>query len=154
MTPARLLSDTVRRAPPTPLWPNHSGRDAATKGAIMVFVKGLAKQLARQGIRVNGVAPGSVWTLLQVTGGQPTDRLPRFGANTPTGRSGQPAELAPLYVPLASDEPSYSTGQIFGAEGRSALRSLKPARRGAQVIACASSVPSDSGPAPSSVATT
>ena len=90
---------------------------AATKGAIMVFVKGLAKQLADKGIRVNGVAPGPVWTPLQVTGGQPTDRLPEFGANTPLGRSGQPVELAPLYVLLASDESSYSTGQIFGAVG-------------------------------------
>lgn len=90
---------------------------AATKGAIMVFVKGLAKQLANKGIRVNGVAPGPVWTPLQVTGGQPTDRLPEFGANTPMGRSGQPVELAPLYVLLASDESSYSTGQIFGAVG-------------------------------------
>lgn len=90
---------------------------AATKGAIMVFVKGLAKQLASKGIRVNAVAPGPVWTPLQVTGGQPTDSLPKFGANTPMGRSGQPAELAPLYVLLASDESSYSTGQVFGAVG-------------------------------------
>jgi hypothetical protein len=90
---------------------------AATKGAIMILVKGLAKQLAGKGIRVNGAAPGPVWTPLQVTGGQPTDRLPEFGANTPMGRSGQPAELAPLYVLLALDESSYSTGQIFGAVG-------------------------------------
>lgn len=90
---------------------------AATKGAIMVFTKGLAKQLAPKGIRVNAVAPGPVWTPLQVTGGQPEDRLPEFGANTPIGRSGQPIELAPLYVLLASDESSYSTGQVFGAVG-------------------------------------
>jgi NAD(P)-dependent dehydrogenase (short-subunit alcohol dehydrogenase family) len=90
---------------------------AASKGAIMVFVKGLAKQLAPRGIRVNGVAPGPVWTPLQVTGGQPENKLPEFGANTPIGRSGQPAELAPLYVLLASEESSYSTGQIFGAVG-------------------------------------
>ena len=88
---------------------------AATKGAIMVFAKGLAKQLASKGIRVNAVAPGPVWTPLQVTGGQPTDKLPKFGANTPLGRAGQPAELAPLHVLLASDESSYSTGQAFGA---------------------------------------
>ena len=92
------------------------------KGAIMVFVKGLAKQLASKDIRVNGVAPGPVWTPLQVTGGQPTDRLPEFGANTPMGRSGQPIELAPLYVLLASEESSYSTGQIFGAVGGRAAR--------------------------------
>nr|WP_139373897.1 SDR family oxidoreductase [Enhydrobacter aerosaccus] len=90
---------------------------AATKGAIMIFSKGLAKQLASKGIRVNAVAPGPVWTPLQVTGGQPTDKLPQFGGNTPMGRPGQPAELAPLYVLLASDESSYSTGQVFAAVG-------------------------------------
>ncbi|HEX4158995.1 MAG TPA: SDR family oxidoreductase [Rhizomicrobium sp.] len=90
---------------------------AATKGAIMIFTKGLAKQLAKKGIRVNAVAPGPVWTALQVTGGQPTNKLPQFGANTPIGRAGQPAELAPLYVLLASDESSFSTGQVFGAVG-------------------------------------
>ena len=90
---------------------------AATKGAIMIFTKGLAKQLAGQGIRVNAVAPGPVWTPLQVTGGQPPEKLPKFGADTPMGRAGQPAELAPLYVLLASEESSYSTGQVFGAVG-------------------------------------
>ena len=90
---------------------------AATKGAIMIFTKGLAKQLAPKGIRVNAVAPGPVWTALQVTGGQPPDKIPEFGADTPMGRPGQPAELAPLYVLLASAEPSFSTGQVFGAVG-------------------------------------
>jgi NAD(P)-dependent dehydrogenase (short-subunit alcohol dehydrogenase family) len=90
---------------------------AATKGAIMIFTKGLAKQLAKKGIRVNGVAPGPVWTPLQVTGGQPPEAIPQFGASSPMGRPGQPAELAPIYVLLASAEPSYSTGQIFGAVG-------------------------------------
>jgi hypothetical protein len=90
---------------------------AATKGAIMIFTKGLAKQLAKKGIRVNAVAPGPVWTALQVTGGQPPDKIPNFGSDTPMGRAGQPAELAPLYVLLASEESSYSTGQVFGAVG-------------------------------------
>ena len=90
---------------------------AATKGAIMIWTKGLAKQLAKKGIRVNGVAPGPVWTPLQVTGGQPQDKLPEFGKETPMGRAGQPAELAGLYVLLASGEASYTTGQIFGAVG-------------------------------------
>jgi NAD(P)-dependent dehydrogenase (short-subunit alcohol dehydrogenase family) len=90
---------------------------SATKGAIHIFTKSLAKQLAKKGIRVNCIAPGPVWTPLQVTGGQPTDKLPQFGADTPMGRAGQPAELAPLYVLLASDESSYSTGQAFGAVG-------------------------------------
>ncbi len=90
---------------------------AATKGAIAIFVKGLAKQLASWGIRVNGVAPGPIWTPLQVTGGQPPDKLPEFGAKTPMGRAGQPAELAPLYVMLADNRASFTTGQIIGATG-------------------------------------
>jgi len=90
---------------------------AATKGAIMILTKGLAKQLAAKGVRVNAVAPGPVWTPLQVTGGQAPDNLPNFGANTPMGRPGQPAELAGLFVLLASPEASYSTGQVFAAVG-------------------------------------
>jgi len=90
---------------------------AASKGAIMVFTKGLAKQLAPKGIRVNAVAPGPFWTPLQVTGGQPPDKLPTFGEDTPLGRPGQPAELAAIYVLLASPESSYATGQVYGAVG-------------------------------------
>ncbi len=90
---------------------------AATKGAIAIFVKGLAKQLASRGIRVNAVAPGPIWTPLQVTGGQPPEKLSEFGAKTPMGRAGQPAELAPLYVMLADNRASFTTGQIIGATG-------------------------------------
>jgi len=90
---------------------------AATKGAIMIWTKGLAKQLVEKGIRVNAVAPGPFWTALQVTGGQPPDDLPDFGRATPMGRPGQPAELAGIYVLLASPESSYSTGQVFAAVG-------------------------------------
>jgi len=90
---------------------------AATKGAIMIFTKGLAKQLAPQGVLVNAVAPGPVWTPLQPSGGQQPDKLSEFGADTPMGRPAQPAELAPIYVLLASDESSYSTGQVYGAVG-------------------------------------
>jgi NAD(P)-dependent dehydrogenase (short-subunit alcohol dehydrogenase family) len=90
---------------------------AATKAAIMIWTKGLAKQLAARGIRVNGVAPGPVWTPLQVTGGQTQEKLVTFGEDTPMGRPGQPAELAPLYVALADPMLSYTTGQIFGAVG-------------------------------------
>jgi len=90
---------------------------AATKGALHIWTKGLAKQLAPRGIRVNAVAPGPFWTALQVTGGQPPDKLPEFGESTPLGRPGQPAELASLYVLLASPESSYCTGQTFGAVG-------------------------------------
>lgn len=90
---------------------------ACTKAGIMNFTKGLAKQLASKGIRVNGVAPGPVWTPLQVTGGQEPENLPNFGADTPMGRAGQPAELGPLFVALADPLLSYTTGQIFGATG-------------------------------------
>jgi hypothetical protein len=92
---------------------------AQTKAAIVAFTKALAKQIAKQGIRVNAVAPGPIWTPLQVSGGQPPESLPQFGETTPYGRAGQPAELAPLYVALASAESSYSTGQVFGASGGS-----------------------------------
>ncbi|MDB5367669.1 MAG: short-chain dehydrogenase/reductase [Rhodospirillales bacterium] len=90
---------------------------AVTKGGIMIFTKGLAKQLAEKGIRVNAVAPGPIWTPLQPSGGQFPDKLPEFGADTPMKRPGQPAELAPIYVLLASAEASYSTGQVYGAVG-------------------------------------
>ncbi|WP_191058864.1 SDR family oxidoreductase [Geminicoccus harenae] len=90
---------------------------AMTKGAIMIFSKAMAKQLAPKGIRVNAVAPGPFWTPLQPSGGQPPDKLVSFGADTPMGRPGQPAELAGIYVLLASDEASYSTGQVFAAVG-------------------------------------
>ncbi len=90
---------------------------AATKGAIMIFSKGLAKQLAKKGVRVNAVAPGPVWTPLQVSGGQTPENLASFGSETPMGRPGQPAELAPLYVTLATSEASFTTGQVFAATG-------------------------------------
>jgi NAD(P)-dependent dehydrogenase (short-subunit alcohol dehydrogenase family) len=90
-----------------------------TKSAQVAFTKSLAKQLAQQGIRVNAIAPGPFWTPLQVTGGQPPSAIPQFGAQTPLGRPGQPAEIAPIYVLLASQESSYATGQVYGASGGS-----------------------------------
>jgi NAD(P)-dependent dehydrogenase (short-subunit alcohol dehydrogenase family) len=90
---------------------------AATKAAILNFSRCLAKQLADKGIRVNAVAPGPFWTALQPSGGQFPDHLADFGADTPLGRPGQPAEIAPLYVLLASSEASFMTGQVFGATG-------------------------------------
>jgi NAD(P)-dependent dehydrogenase (short-subunit alcohol dehydrogenase family) len=90
---------------------------AMTKAAIMNFTKGLAKQVADRGIRVNAVAPGPFWTPLQPSGGQPLDKLVEFGRETPIGRPGQPAELAPIYVLLASEEASYVTGQVYAAVG-------------------------------------
>ena len=90
---------------------------AATKGAIANFTKALAEQQAPNGIRVNGVAPGPIWTPLQPSYGQPLEKLTHFGENTPLGRAGQPAELAPAYVFLASQESSYITGEIIGVTG-------------------------------------
>ena len=90
---------------------------AATKAAIANFTHGLAQQLSPKGIRVNGVAPGPVWTPLQPSHGQPMEKLTQFGQNTPLGRAGQPAELAPTYVFLASQESSYITGEIIGVTG-------------------------------------
>ncbi len=90
---------------------------AQTKACIVSFTKGLAKQLAPRGIRVNAVAPGPFWTPLQPSGGQPDEALVRFGERTPMGRPGQPAEIAPTYVLLALAESSYITGEVFGNGG-------------------------------------
>jgi NAD(P)-dependent dehydrogenase (short-subunit alcohol dehydrogenase family) len=92
---------------------------AQTKAANVAYVKSLAKQLGPKGIRVNGVAPGPVWTPLQTSGGQPQDAIVEFGAKTPLGRPGQPAELASIFVQLADSESSFTTGQIYGAAGGS-----------------------------------
>jgi NAD(P)-dependent dehydrogenase (short-subunit alcohol dehydrogenase family) len=90
---------------------------AQTKAATMNYIKSLAKQLAPKGIRVNGVAPGPIWTPLQVSGGATQKKLKEFGADTPMGRPGQPAELASIYVQLAASDASYATGQIYGSSG-------------------------------------
>ncbi len=90
---------------------------AATKAAINTFSKALAQQVAERGIRVNVDAPGPVWTPLQVSGGQPTEKLPTFGEQAPLGRAGQPAELAAAYVYLASAESSYTTGSTLSVTG-------------------------------------
>ena len=90
---------------------------ASTKAAITAFTKALAKQIASKGIRVNAVAPGPIWTPLQPSGGQPQEKIPSLGAQTPIGRAGQPAELAPIYVLLASQESSYVTAEIYGVTG-------------------------------------
>jgi NAD(P)-dependent dehydrogenase (short-subunit alcohol dehydrogenase family) len=92
---------------------------AQTKAATMNYVKSLAKQLGPKGIRVNGVAPGPIWTPLQVSGGAPMEKLQKFGGQTPLGRPGQPAELASIYVQLAAADASYANGQIYGSAGGS-----------------------------------
>lgn len=90
---------------------------AQTKAATMNYVKSLAKQLGPKGIRVNGVAPGPIWTPLQVSGGASQEKLIKFGGATALGRPGQPAELASIYVQLAASDASYATGQIYGSSG-------------------------------------
>ncbi len=90
---------------------------APTKAAILAFTRALARQVAEDGIRVNCVAPGPVWTPLQTSGGQPDKKIPDFGSETPMKRPGQPVEMAPLYVLLASQESSYVTGEVYGATG-------------------------------------
>ncbi|WP_416361186.1 SDR family oxidoreductase [Kosakonia pseudosacchari] len=90
---------------------------ASTKAAILNYSRGLAKQVAEKGIRVNIVAPGPIWTALQIAGGQPQEKLPQFGQQTPMKRAGQPAELAPIYVYLASQESSYVTAEVHGVTG-------------------------------------
>lgn len=89
---------------------------AMTKGAIVTFTKALAKMVIQQGIRANAVAPGPVWTPL-IPYSMPQKKIQNFGTNTPLERTAQPAELAPLYVFLASTESTYVTGEVFGATG-------------------------------------
>jgi len=90
---------------------------AQTKAATMNYVKSLAKQLGPKGIRVCGVAPGPIWTPLQISGGSPQERVEKFGGQSAFGRPGQPAELAGIFVRLAEDDGSFTTGNIFGAGG-------------------------------------
>jgi NAD(P)-dependent dehydrogenase (short-subunit alcohol dehydrogenase family) len=90
---------------------------AQTKAATMNFVKSLSKQFAPKGIRVNGVAPGPVWTPLQISGGAYPEKQRQFGSHTALGRAGMPAELAGIYVLLADNQASFATGQIYGSSG-------------------------------------
>lgn len=92
---------------------------AQTKAATMNYVKSLAKQLGPKGIRVNAVAPGPIWTPLQVSGGASMEKLKQFGSHTPLGRPGQPAELGSIYVQLAASDASFATGQVYGSAGGS-----------------------------------
>ncbi|MBD1380585.1 SDR family oxidoreductase [Metabacillus arenae] len=89
---------------------------SSTKGAITTFTRSLSMSLAKKGIRVNGVAPGPIWTPL-IPSTFPADKVATFGADTPMGRPGQPEELAPSYVYLASDDSSYVTGQMIHVNG-------------------------------------
>ena len=90
---------------------------SATKGAITAFTRSLAKNLVKQGIRVNAVAPGPIWTPLNPFGGQPPEKIPEFGKDTPMGRPGQPNEVAPSFLFLACEDSSYMIGQVLHPDG-------------------------------------
>jgi NAD(P)-dependent dehydrogenase (short-subunit alcohol dehydrogenase family) len=90
---------------------------ASTKAAITAFTHALAKQAIKKGVRVNAVAPGPIWTPLQTSAGQPPSFIQYFGTDVPMQRPGQPAEVAPIYVLLASQESSFVTGEVYGVTG-------------------------------------
>ena len=92
---------------------------ASTKATIVAFSKALSGQMIEKGVRVNVVAPGPFWTALQPSGGQTQDKVQKFGSQSAFGRPGQPVELAPVYVLLASQESSYTTGEVYSATGGS-----------------------------------
>jgi NAD(P)-dependent dehydrogenase (short-subunit alcohol dehydrogenase family) len=107
-----INTTSIQAAQPSPQLLHY----AATTGAISTFTKGLAQEVAARGIRVNAVAPGPIWTPLVVMS-FPADKNAEFGADTPLGRPGQPGELAPLYVFLATDDSRYISGEVIGATG-------------------------------------
>ena len=90
---------------------------SSTKGAILGFTRSLAKNLIKKGIRVNGVAPGPIWTPLNPSGGQRPEDIPEFGKDTPMGRPGQPNEVAPCFLFLACEDSSYMAGQVLHPDG-------------------------------------
>jgi len=90
---------------------------ATTKAGIVAYTKALAKQLIERGVRANVVAPGPVWTALQPSGGQPDEKVEKFGEDSDFGRPGQPVELAPVFVLLASSEASFINGEVYGVTG-------------------------------------
>jgi NAD(P)-dependent dehydrogenase (short-subunit alcohol dehydrogenase family) len=114
MEPGSTIINTtsIQAAQPSPQLLHY----AATKGAISTFTKGLAQEVAERGIRVNAVAPGPIWTPLVVMS-FPGEKNAQFGADTPLGRPGQPGELAPLYVFLATEDSRYISGEVIGATG-------------------------------------
>lgn len=110
---AVITTASIQAYDPSPILLDY----ATTKAGIVAYTKALSQQLIKQGVRANVVAPGPFWTVLQPSGGQPDEKVQKFGEQTDFGRPGQPVELAPIYVLLASQEGSYLNGEVYGAVG-------------------------------------
>lgn len=119
LEPGAIITTTssVQGYNPSPILHDY----AASKAAIISLTKSLSEELGAKGIRVNCVAPGPFWSPLQISGGQPQSKIPTFGQKEVLGRAGQPVELAGVYVHLAADESSYTTGQVYGVTGGTQL---------------------------------
>lgn len=110
---AVITTASIQAYDPSPILLDY----ATTKAGIVAYTKALSQQLIKQGVRANVVAPGPFWTVLQPSGGQPDEKVEKFGEKSDFGRPGQPVELAPIYVLLASQEGSYLNGEVYGATG-------------------------------------
>lgn len=110
---AVITTASIQAYDPSPILLDY----ATTKAGIVAYTKALSQQLIKKGVRANVVAPGPFWTVLQPSGGQPAEKVEKFGEQTDFGRPGQPVELAPIYVLLASQEGSYLNGEVYGATG-------------------------------------
>ena len=108
-----ITTASIQAYEPSPLLLDY----ATTKAGIVAYTKALSKQVIEKGIRANVVAPGPFWTVLQPSGGQPAEKVRQFGKDSDFGRPGQPVELAPVYVLLASQEGSFINGEVFGVTG-------------------------------------
>ncbi len=110
---AIITTASIQAYQPSPILLDY----ATTKAGIVAYTKALAKQVIEKGIRANVVAPGPIWTVLQPSGGQPDEKVQKFGEDSDFGRPGQPVELAPVYVLLASQEASFINGEVYGLTG-------------------------------------
>ena len=110
---AVITTASIQAYDPSPILLDY----ATTKAGIVAYTKALSQQLIKKGVRANVVAPGPFWTVLQPSGGQPAEKVEKFGQDSDFGRPGQPVELAPIYVLLASQEGSYLNGEVYGATG-------------------------------------
>ncbi len=110
---AIITTASIQAYEPSPILLDY----ATTKAGIVAYTKALAKQVIKKGIRANSVAPGPVWTVLQPSGGQPDEKVEKFGQDSDFERPGQPVELAPVYVLLASQEASFINGEVYGLTG-------------------------------------